>query len=142
MKNLKQHLTKGVLFAFLTVSSLTVFGQQEQTQPNAKEIIKADIEPPGGGITNPPVILSSDEKINDLDVIDVYPNPNNGSFNLKISEHTVFENIIISDLLGNIITKINVHDLEDRGMRVQLDNVKPGLYLINTGKSVLKFKVQ
>lgn len=141
MKDLKQKLLQlGLSFALLGLGFNS--NAQSQVTPTAKNpIITQDIDPPGNGNPNPPVVLSSDEKINDLIEIEVYPNPNNGNFNVKINDKIDFENIIITDLTGNVIYKQNVKGMLDKEISIDLTNAKKGLYLLSTGKSVHKFKV-
>ncbi len=141
MKNLKQKLLQlGLSFALLGFG-FNANAQSQETPTLKNQIISQDIDKPGDGNPNPPVILSGDEMMNELIEIEVYPNPNNGSFNVKINDKIDFENIIITDLIGNVIYKQNVKGMLDKEISINLSNAKKGLYLLSTGKSVHKFKV-
>lgn len=142
MKNFKQNLLQLGLSLALVGFGFNA-NAQEQENPNAAQqpIISQDVDKPGDGNSNPPAILSNNELINDLIEIEVYPNPNNGSFNVKINDKTDIDKIVITDLTGNIIFKQSVKELLDDELKINLSNVKKGLYLLSTGKSVHKFKV-
>ena len=143
MKNFKQHLLKSTLALLMAGVSFGAFAQQQDTEPIVKPTISADVDPPGGGQKPPPPVLNSDEKINDHSELEleIFPNPNNGDFNVKLSDKTEIETIIITDIVGNIVHKQNVKELPSAEVKIQLNNVNAGIYLLNTGKSVHKFKV-
>ena len=77
------------------------------------------------------------------DVLLAYPNPNNGTFSLKVTspnnENTA---VTISDLLGNIIMK---SDLKTNTLTTLSLNVSPGVYFISaqtgSGKQNMKIEV-
>lgn len=142
MKNFQQNLLKATLALLVMGMSFNLSAQQQDTEPVVKPTISADIEPPGGGQKPPPPVLSGDEKINDHMELEIFPNPNNGDFNVKISDKFELETIVITDIVGNVVFKQSVKEMIAGGqMRIQLDNVNSGIYLLNTGKSVHKFKV-
>ena len=141
MKNFKQNFLQLGLILYLIGFGFNANAQQQEN-PNAQQaVISQDVDKPGGGNSNPPAILSNNELINDLIEIEVYPNPNNGSFNVKINDKTDIDKIVITDLTGNIIFKQSVKELLDDELIINLSNMKKGIYILSTGKSVHKFKV-
>ena len=111
MKNLKHKLLHlGLSLAFIGLG-LNANAQTQENPSQTKAIVNQDVDKPGDGNTNPPVVLSGDEKISEVVEIEVYPNPNNGNFNVKINDKIDFENIIITDLTGNIIFKQSVKEM-------------------------------
>lgn len=141
MKNLTQKLLQLGLSLALVGFGFTANAQNQENPNSPTPVISQDIDKPGDGISSPPAILNGDEMMNDLIEIEVYPNPNSGKFNVKINEIIDFEFIIITDLTGNIIHKQSVRGMLDKEISIDLNNVKKGLYLLSTGKSVHKFKV-
>jgi len=57
----------------------------------------------------------------------IFPNPTSKFINIQLPEY-IYDNsqIIISDLLGNVLMKVN---LENVTSRISLSNLKPGIYL-------------
>lgn len=141
MKNFKQKLLQLGLSLALVGFSFNASAQSQENPTTTKPVISQDIDKPGDGTSSPPAVLSDNEKINDLIVIEVYPNPNKGKFNVKINNIIDFEFITITDLTGNIIFKQSVLGLLDDEISINMDNAKKGLYLLSTGKSVHKFMV-
>jgi len=64
--------------------------------------------------------------------ITIYPNPNNGSFDIEInSEYEGITDLTITDLLGNIRQKIKIlKQLEIEKRFIHLDNLIKGVYLL------------
>lgn len=61
----------------------------------------------------------------------VYPNPNNGSFNVQISNAVSPVEIIVTDKHGKVFARHFVHaDSEAQTINVNLGDTHPGLYLV------------
>ena len=63
MKNLKHKLLHlGLSLAFIGLG-LNANAQTQENPSQTKAIVNQDVDKPGDGNTNPPVVLSGDEKI-------------------------------------------------------------------------------
>lgn len=71
--------------------------------------------------------LQSDDLVKDFGML-LYPNPNNGVFKLKLSNHNSNAEVEVYDILGNLILKrINI---KGEGSSFDLSNQPKGIYLI------------
>jgi hypothetical protein len=140
MKNLNQTWMSAMAVLFGVVFSSSVFAQSTSTPNQPIQQVSTGISDEDHGNPPPPPILST--KISELEhqEVEVYPNPNNGDFTLKINDHSVGE-VVIIDLLGNVILKKNLREMNEMETKIDLGNVSSGIYLLSTGKEVVKFRV-
>lgn len=80
--------------------------------------------------------------------LNVYPNPNNGQFNLEINAQQASQfSYTITDISGKQITSKNVGIVNGRHVEtIEINNVSSGFYFVkvksNTKESVIKISVQ
>ena len=60
---------------------------------------------------------------------EVYPNPNNGSFNIKFGDITP-NKIIVSDMLGKLVYEKNIANNYDRTLKIDLLDGAKGVYIV------------
>ncbi len=87
-----------------------------------------------------PSALGVDESLVGNPVINIYPNPNNGSFNVDYSK---VGNIKIINTLGEVIFEEKLDPLSEGTKRIDLSNFSNGIYFINVAnnKGSLNHKV-
>ena len=72
--------------------------------------------------------------------IQLYPNPNNGSFKLVIPEHLLGEEISILDMSGRLMKKLSADQLEQQ---IQIDNISTGTYwIVVKAQKPIQFTIQ
>ncbi|MFA5419201.1 MAG: M1 family aminopeptidase [Bacteroidales bacterium] len=67
------------------------------------------------------------------ELFEVYPNPNDGTFNLKFSQcnsSSIFP-VSVSDLSGDILYETIIKCNQDGNYVIELGNHKPGIYILN-----------
>lgn len=71
-------------------------------------------------------------------ILDVFPNPSNGTFTLSNKSN---ENISLTvvDSMGNVITKRNI---KPGNTKINLNNLSPGAYLLRSGESSKKIMIK
>jgi uncharacterized repeat protein (TIGR02059 family) len=78
------------------------------------------------------------------DLIDLYPNPNNGSFKINILSDLPEQNnnIVIYNLSGRIVYKDVLSDNPGLPMDIDLPEIVPGTYIlmVSTGKNIISAK--
>jgi hypothetical protein len=72
--------------------------------------------------------------------IQLYPNPNNGSFKLVIPEPLLGEEISILDMSGRLMKELSADQLEQQ---IQIDNISTGTYwLVVKAQKPIQFTIQ
>jgi len=89
--------------------------------------------------SNPTVIKSVSESIDNKFGVSIYPNPANDLLNVIIERPHKFDYIEIMDITGNIISKSKI--LSDR-LIINVIPYKNGIYILKTGMIAKKFIVQ
>ncbi|MBE50859.1 MAG: hypothetical protein CMP51_04125 [Flavobacteriales bacterium] len=74
------------------------------------------------------------DKSIDLDIVNIYPNPSNGVFNLELSHNDRFltDNYIlkISNILGQEVYSVEIDDDESSSIEIDLSQFNKGVYFI------------
>lgn len=142
MKNVKTQMVAGLALLFCVGLSAQLSAQTSSSIDPIKPSIQVNgIEEEPGDPLPPPPILSTIASDHDIHDVEVYPNPNAGNFTLKINDFSGVEEIIITNIIGNVVLKKNIKELNQLETEIDLGNVSPGIYLLSTGKELIKFKV-
>jgi hypothetical protein len=70
----------------------------------------------------------------------IYPNPNNGSFNIEVNNIFSKLDIKIYNFLGIIVYKNSNHFQNNDNLNLNLD-LKPGIYFLEVNNTISKFIV-
>jgi hypothetical protein len=82
---------------------------------------------------------TSIDEINNSFTHIVYPNPNDGKFNLTINGGDANKALIeIFDITGKIVTQLNVDNTTQQQLYIQLPNVDSGIYLMKITSSTIQ----
>ena len=75
--------------------------------------------------------------------INVFPNPNKGEFVLNFSDQSEKVDLIVLDNVGRIVFESFDMQVYNHNMKVNLDNIFPGIYFIvvKTNNNTLKEKI-
>ena len=76
-----------------------------------------------------PVGLSESE--NTDEIISVYPNPTNGSFNINVTENMLSSNMKVTDVTGRVVYNTTINSLNTT---IDLSAADKGVYLITLVK--------
>jgi hypothetical protein len=129
-----------VLMAFLSLSSTNKAMAQSSADVNTNEAETSYAPIDGGGaILNPPPpnVVSIKESVKAE--LKLYPNPSSGNFNMETNLRGTHRLLII-DLAGNVHLQKEVFIDENGLLKVDLSSAARGLYLVNLGKTTLKFQ--
>ena len=138
MKKLKQRLLPAALLSIFALAGSSAFAQeQQQNVVTPPTIYAADKD--RGNTDPPPPIFSLSE--NNEDKISVYPNPNNGSFTVKLPDLSKAGEMVITDMTGKIVWEKDLLNNNQLETFITLNNVNSGFYLLNTGKEVVKIQI-
>jgi len=68
-----------------------------------------------------------------LEVFELYPNPNNGSFTIEIPEAWIGKQALIYDMQGRLLTKL---DLTAKKSQIEMNNFARGAYWLQIDNEV------
>ncbi|NHN27353.1 T9SS type A sorting domain-containing protein [Flavobacterium jejuense] len=83
-------------------------------------------------------VLSSDS-FNIIDDLVLYPNPNNGSFNIRFTSNTASKiKVVVNDIRGRQVFNKNYENSGLFDQNLQLNNVQSGIYLVTVEDGLRK----
>jgi hypothetical protein len=85
-----------------------------------------------GGVTTTICYLADIAENSDETYIEIFPNPSNGNFNIKIDKHLQDASIKIFDILGKLIySKQDIEINPDESIIIDLSGVNNGMFFLN-----------
>jgi len=137
MKNLKALL---VLVTILALNGANEVMAQSGAENNTNEV-QTSYAPIGGGSEfmdpPPPNVVSIKETVKAE--LKLYPNPSSGNFNIETNLRGN-QTLLIIDLAGNVHLQKEIFINENGMIKIDLSSAARGLYLVNLGKTTLKFQ--
>lgn len=83
-----------------------------------------------------------EENIDNVINFNTYPNPNNGQFKVSFESKATDSPIKIIDPLGRLIYENDdVRQIGENTLNIQLQNISPGVYSLNTGEKTYKIVI-
>lgn len=95
---------------------------------------------PESGKPAPLSVKATQTKIFSSESLQVFPNPNNGKFNVRITSKESAVEIIITDLLGKVFYNKSV-ELKDTDIQIESENLNAGIYFVTVkveGQTLVK----
>jgi hypothetical protein len=78
-------------------------------------------------LTNCELITSVNPIEKQIDLINVYPNPSNGTFNIEFDQSKNIKQVQVTDLIGNIIFQKE----KNIPSKLCIDNLSPGIFMLS-----------
>ncbi|MBM3916147.1 MAG: T9SS type A sorting domain-containing protein, partial [Sphingomonadales bacterium] len=134
--NLSTDLIPGLTYQWITCSDLTpIAGQTAITyNPSSNGVYAVVVTNNCGSDTSLCTSITTiglEESL--LEVFELYPNPNNGSFTIEIPEAWIGKQALIYDMQGRLLTKL---DLTAKKSQIEMNNFARGAYWLQIDNEV------